>query len=340
MPRITENEGSSYRGIWVVGESSGTHLHPVTLELLSKARELAAKSSSPVGVVIFSAVPDAHFAMLAQYGAEIIVRVPLSEPEVFREEEQAEILTRLIRKYRPAIVLAGATVKGRSLLPRVAALTDCGLTADCTALSIEPDSGALLQTRPAFGGSLMATIRSDRFMPQMATVRPGVMKATAAILPTTPQIVAELPVERRPWKEIVEMLHDPGDVHDFSAAPLVIAGGRGMAGPAGFELLRQLARATGGVVGATRAAVDAGWVPYGMQIGQTGRTVQPKIYLACAVSGQIQHLVGMQSSDKIIAINRDANAPIMAMADVAVVGDVFTVIPQLLHQLQTQGKLS
>lgn len=340
MPRIHENDKSLWRGIWVLAESAGNRLHPVTLELLGRARRLSA-GLHPVEAVAFSDVPESEYPLLARFGAETIRVIPVAAPGLFREEERAEALTRLIGKYRPAILLAGATIQGRSLLPRTAAMVDCGLTADCTGLEIEPASGALLQTRPAFGGNLMATIRSDSFMPQMATVRPGVMKAAPLENPVPPRILREAPLpppESGSWKEVVELLRDSRDAHDFSSAELIIAGGRGMGGPAGFDLLRKLADATGGMVGATRAAVDAGWVPYGMQIGQTGRTVQPKIYLACGISGQIQHRVGMQSSGRIIAVNRDPDAPIMELADVTLAGDVFTVIPQLLNLLQTRGR--
>ncbi len=341
MPRIHENEKHLWRGIWVIAECAGNRLHPVTFELLTSARRLS-DGLFPVEAVTFSDVPESEFPLLARYGAEAIHVIPVAAPGLFREEERAEALTRLIGKYRPAVLLAGATIQGRSLLPRTAALADCGLTADCTGLEIESASGALLQTRPAFGGNLMATIRSDSFLPQMATVRPGVMKAEPLEDPPAPRILREeplLPPGSGPWKEVVELIRDSSDAHDFSSAPLIIAGGRGMGGPAGFDLLRKLAEATGGMVGATRAAVDAGWVPYGMQIGQTGRTVQPKIYLACGISGQIQHRVGMQSSDRIIAVNRDPDAPIMELAYVSLVGDVFTVIPQLLNLLQTRGEI-
>ena len=342
MPRIHENEKALWRGIWVLAECAGNRLHPVTFELLTSARSLSA-GRLPVEAVAFSDVPEPEYPLLARYGAETVHVIPVSTPGgLFREEERAGALNRLIGKYRPAILLAGATIQGRSLLPRTAALVDCGLTADCTGLEIESASGALLQTRPAFGGNLMATIRSDSFMPQMATVRPGVMKAEPLENPRLPSILREEPLpapEFGSWKEVVELLRDSRDAHDFSSAPLIVAGGRGMGGPAGFELLRKLAAATGGMVGATRAAVDAGWVPYGMQIGQTGRTVQPKIYLACGLSGQIQHWVGIQSSDRIIAVNRDPDAPIMELADVSLVGDVFTVIPQLINLLQTRGKI-
>lgn len=342
MPRIHESERARFRGIWVLAARSAGKLHPVALELLGKARELAAVRPQEVVAVVPGRPSAADFAALAAGGADTVIAVELPEPDHFKEEEEAAVLVRLIGKYRPEVVLAGATVKGRALLPRVAALADCGLTADCTGLEFDANTGALLQTRPAFGGSLMATIRSDFFMPQMATVRPGVMKACTAVAPHRPRIIREalLETERSDWKTVLEILSDPADEHDFSAAEVIVAGGRGMQGQAGFELLRRFAHALGGVVGATRAAVDAGWAPYGMQIGQTGRTVQPKLYVACGISGQIQHLVGMQSSGKIISINTDAAAPIMAVADAAVIGDAFEVIPLLIEKIERKrGKV-
>jgi len=335
MSPATEKSGFGWQGIWILAETVDHHLHPVTQELLGKARELTTVRPQRITAVVMGRHPLDHVAALARYGAETVIAVNAPELERFYDEDQAALLFRLISCYHPAVILAGATARGRALLPRVAALADCGLTADCTELALDSTTGALLQTRPAFGGSLMATIRSDHFMPQMATVRPGVMKAAALAVAPTPEIIREsfTPADHTGLKEVLELLNEPGDAHDFTGTPLIVAGGRGMGGPDGFALLHRLAAALGGMVGATRAAVDAGWVPYGIQIGQTGRTVQPRIYLACGISGQIQHLVGMQSSDKIIAINADAEAPIMAVADVAVVGNVFTIISALLEKL-------
>lgn len=335
MPMLSEDKSAAYQGIWVVAETAGDKLHPVSLELLGEARRLAAKGRQEVVAVIMGEGVARHFAALERHGAETIIAVEAPGLARFNDEDQAALLLRLISRRRPAIVVAGATANGRALMPRVAALVDCGLTADCTSLELEDVSGALLQTRPAFGGSLMATIRSDRFMPQMATVRPGVMRLWEAPATRPANVVRERWEERDQTglKELLELIPDTDVASGIEGAELIIAGGRGMKGPEGFELLRLLAQATGGVVGATRAAVDAGWISYGAQVGQTGRVVRPRVYVGCGISGQIQHLVGMQSSDKIIAVNTDANAPFMELADVAVVGDVFKVVPELIKKL-------
>jgi electron transfer flavoprotein alpha subunit len=216
----------------------------------------------------------------------------------------------------------------------------CGLTADCTGLALDPANGALLQTRPAFGGNLIATIRSDNFLPQLATVRPGVMKAVASRPTAEGKIIREefLSADRANLKEILAVKEDTVGATGATGAgvqgaKLIVTGGRGMKSHEGFRKLYRLAEQLGGVVGATRAAVDAGWVPYSAQIGQTGFTVQPQVYLACGVSGQIQHLVGIQNAEKIIAINRDPEAPIMKMADIAIVGDVIAIVDKLVEQL-------
>lgn len=336
MPRLSESEFADSRGIWVLAEISNETLHPVSAELLGKARELATSRPQRVTAVAMGSLSDENFNALAVAGADDIISVTLPHPEHFKEEERAAVLARLIGQYRPAVVLAGATIQGRSLLPRVAAIVDCGLTADCTGLEFDPQTGALLQTRPAFGGSLMATIRSDEFMPQMATVRPGVMRSIQTTPLHRPRLLSEslLNSEKCDRKSIIELMPDASSSQDFSSAEMIVAGGRGMQGPEGFALLHRFAEAIGGAVGATRAAVDSGWAPYAMQIGQTGRTVQPRIYIACGISGQIQHLVGMQSSDKIIAINTDQTAPIFAVSDVAVIGDVFTVLPSLIAKIK------
>ena len=323
-------------GIWTYCEVVNGNLQEVSLEMLGAARALASKRRQPVtAVVIGSNVKDLYLK-LCQYGADVVIVVDDERLLHFNDEDYAAVLLRLIRKYKPEIFLAGATPDGRALIPRVAVTAKCGLTADCTALDIDLESGALLQTRPAFGGSLMATIRSDRFLPQMATVRPGVMRA----LEPNPDSKGELIEEAFLYKDctglkrVLETLAGAASECIQCNAHFVIAGGRGMRGPEGFKLLERFAGIVGGSVGASSAAVDAGWAPYGMQIGQTGRTVQPRVYIACGISGQIQHLVGMQSSDLIIAINPDKDAPIMKLADMAVVGDAFDILPHLIALLE------
>lgn len=330
------NERQKHKGIWVLCELHEGRIVPVSLELLGAAVKLAGnRPQSVTAIVLTDKVEDSIVNTLWEYGADKVLAVEDESLRFFNDEDQAAILNRLIENYSPEIFLAGATAIGRALIPRVAVTGRCGLTADCTELEIDSETGALLQTRPAFGGNLMATIRSDSFLPQIATVRPGVMNA---ILPRSGAIGTLIKGkmlfhEHTGLKKVVRELKNRGLSNYFGNASFIIAGGRGMKGPEGFSLLEKLAAQVGGAVGATRAAVDAGWVPYGIQIGQTGKTVQPKIYLACGISGQIQHLVGMQSSDMIIAINQDREAPIMKIADIAVVGDVFAVISGMIEEL-------
>mgnify|MGYP001809962914 CR=1 FL=1 len=325
----------AHSGIWVLADAYRGRLKPVAFELLGTARALAIARPQPVWAVVFGTELEGTIGPLWEYGADTVLL--LDDPALARcaDEDAGQTLLRLIRQYRPEIVLAGANATGRALVPRVAVQAHCGLTADCTELSIDHESGALLQTRPAFGGNLMATIRSDTCLPQMATVRPGVMRARERQPGRRGELIREsmLPGERSGLKTVLETIHDASASHQLGHATFVITGGRGMKGPEGFARLAQLAGLVGGSVGATRAAVDAGWVPYGMQIGQTGQTVQPKIYISFGVSGQIQHLVGMQNSDLVIAVNRDADAPIMQRADIAIVGDVFEVLEALIQEL-------
>ncbi|MFA4945653.1 MAG: electron transfer flavoprotein subunit alpha/FixB family protein [Lentisphaeria bacterium] len=330
------NPRQSHQGIWILAEAHQGRLLDVSLELLGSAARLAAQRPQPVWAVLFGHGVEPLIPTLWEHGADTVLAVDDPALGWFNDEEQAALLGRLLRQHRPEILLAGASAVGRALAPRVAVAESCGLTADCTGLEIDPASGALLQTRPAFGGSLMATIRSDAFLPQMATVRPGVMKRLDPVPGRRGGLVRESlrPEERRGLKQLLEWLPSSGGEEGFGNASFIITGGRGMRGAEGFELLRRFAAKVGGAVGATRAAVDAGWAPYAIQIGQTGRTVQPRIYLACGVSGQIQHLVGMQGSDLIIAINPDPAAPIMAMADIAIVGDAFAILPELIALIQ------
>ncbi len=216
-------------------------------------------------------------------------------------------------------------------------LADCGLTADCTGLAIDPANGDLLQTRPAFGGNILATIRCSNHRPQMATVRPRVMKALAPDPARTGRVIREPPTPdpADAFKRVVEVFHSSETAVNLGDALFILSGGRGLKGPAGFALLRQLAARVGGAVGASRAAVDAGWIPYAHQVGQTGQTVQAKVYMACGISGQIQHLVGMQSCDLIIAVDKNPDTPLMRLADIAVVGDLFEIVPELIRQIPT-----
>jgi electron transfer flavoprotein alpha subunit len=253
----------------------------------------------------------------------------------YQDEPYSRVLSRLVNKWKPEIVLGGATAIGRSLIPRVAVMVKAGLTADCTGLSIS-EEGHLLQTRPAFGGNIMATILTPRHRPQMATVRHKVMKEAPRDPGREGRII---PVEiqesdRYARAKAVELVEQEEKTVNIAEADIVVSGGRGLQSPENFALLEELALALGGALGASRAAVDAGWIPYSHQVGQTGKTVQPKLYIACGISGAIQHLVGMQSADIIIAINKDPYAPIFQAATYGIVGDLFQVIPLMIKKIR------
>jgi electron transfer flavoprotein alpha subunit len=254
----------------------------------------------------------------------------------YQDEPYTNVIVELIKKYKPEIVLCGATSIGRSLISRVAVNIKTGLTADCTGLDIEAQRKILLQTRPAFGGNIMATIISPDFRPQMATVRHKVFPESASDMKRKGKIIREnfdgnLLISRTRLLDIVEEIESSVNLAE---ADIIVSGGRGLAAPENFKLVQDLAGVLGGAVGASRAAVDAGWMPYSHQVGQTGRTVSPKIYIACGISGQIQHLVGMQSAKIIVAINKDPDAPIFKVATYGLVGDLFAILPALTKRFK------
>jgi electron transfer flavoprotein alpha subunit len=323
-------------GIWVLAEQRHGVLAPVTLELLGEARRLAAELQTPVAAVLFGD-GVAHLApQLLAAGAHKVYLAEHPRLKDFLEEDYAGSLTELARKFQPEIILAGATYLGRAFIPRVAASLKTGLTADCTAFGLDLEKRLLLQTRPAFGGNIMATIITPRTYPQMATARPGVFKArppeTAPQGQVIPVAVAALAQPAR--SRFVATVAEIKERVALSAAEVIVAGGRGLKEAKNFRLLEELADLLGGAVGATRGAVDAGWIPYAHQIGQTGKTVSPKLYIACGISGATQHLVGMQSSDFIVAINKDPQAPIFQVADLGLVGDLFEIVPALIQEIK------
>ena len=327
-----------FSGVWVVAEQRDGELHGVSFELLGRGRELAeARGAELSAVLIGSGVEEAGKELVA-HGADRVYVVDDPALRHYLDGPYANVVAELIRRHRPEIVLTGATAVGRSLIPRVAIQVRTGLTADCTALDIDDADGLLLQTRPAFGGNIMATIVCPNHRPQMATVRHKVMKALEADPARSGDIVNEdIPRELLETKtEFVEFVKDLTQKVNIAEADVIVTGGRGMGGPENFPLLEELAGVLGGAVGASRAAVDAGWIPYSHQVGQTGKTVQPRLYIACGVSGAVQHLAGMQSSRTIVAINKDPDAPIFKVATYGIVGDVFEVVPVLTKRLKKE----
>jgi len=321
----------NYKGIWVFIEQKNGRVQSVSYELLGKAQELAKKLNTDVSGVLIGNKLEDQLDELIFCGADNIYLVQAPELTNFQDEPYTNILVELVKKYKPEILLCGATNIGRSLISRVAINIKAGLTADCTGLDIDMDKKILLQTRPAFGGNIMATIISPNYRPQMATVRHKVFAPCPADKTRKGKIIKEsfdsaLYVSRTKLLDIIEEIES---TVNLSEADIIVSGGRGMGGPENFKLLEGLAHVLGAAVGSSRAAVDAGWMPYSHQVGQTGRTVGPKIYFACGISGQIQHLVGMQSSKIIVAINKDPEAPIFKVATYGIVGDLFEVIPAL-----------
>ena len=328
---------TEHSGVLVVAEHHVGRLHHVVLELVGKGAELAAARGCALEVAVLGDGLDGVPPQLAGCGVHTVHLVHHPALADHLDGPHSRALAWLIAARRPEIVLAGATSRGRSLMPRVAVLCRTGLTADCTGLEIDPESGNLLQTRPALGGNVMATIVTRRHRPQMATVRPRVMAPAARNGDALPEVRIWTPPDDL-MEEDVLILHraeaSPETVN-IADARVLVAGGAGVGGAEGFERLRELAELLGGEVAASRAAVDAGWVPYSRQVGQTGRTVQPDLYVAVGISGSVQHRAGMQSSGLIVAVNTDPYAPIFQAADYGVVGDWRQVLPRLASVLRT-----
>jgi len=326
-----------YKGIWVFIEQKNGRVQSVSYELLGKAQELAKKLNCQVSGVLIGNKLEDQLDELGFCGADNIYLVEAPELANFQDEPYTNSIVEVIRKYKPEIFLCGATNIGRSLISRVAINIKAGLTADCTGLDIDPVKKILLQTRPAFGGNIMATIISPNYRPQMATVRHKVFAPMAADKKRKGKVIrgsfdSSLYVSRTKLLDIIDEIES---TVNLSEADIIVSGGRGMGGPENFKLLEELAHVLGAAVGSSRAAVDSGWIPYSHQVGQTGRTVAPKIYIACGISGQIQHLVGMQSSKIIIAVNKDPEAPIFKVATYGIVGDLFEIVPALTQAFKT-----
>ncbi len=322
-------------GIWVFCEQRRGKTQEVAFELLSEGRRLADRRRTKLCAVLIGYGVEKLADELISYGADKVYIVDDERLSSFKDDAYASAITALAKKYKPEAIIAGATVIGRTLLPRVAAILQTGLTADCTELDIDTD-GSLVQTRPAFGGNIMATILCKRHRPQMATVRPKVMKKSQPSKTRWGEkIVERLNSSELSSKiEIVETKLEEGLGLGLAESDIIVSGGGGLRNREGFEMIRELASLVGAAVGASRTAVDRGWASYPHQVGQTGRTVCPKLYIAVGISGAIQHLVGMQTAEKIIAINQDAGAPIFRVADVGIVGDLFEVMPKLIEELR------
>jgi len=349
---------SDHEGVWVFAEQTDGVLANVGLELLGKARQLADSLNETVSAVLVGSCVEGLCDRLARHGAEKIYLVEDDILADYRTIAYANVMENLVKEYKPSILLMGATALGRDLAPRVSRRVGSGLTADCTELSIDvdagkseknspnikpstkPDTKILWQTRPAFGGNVMATIANRYSRPQMATVRPGVMEknvvdnVNAEIIRVAPQLI-ESDIKTR----VLEILKEPRTGSDITQANVIVAGGRGINGKEGFEMLEQLAALLDGEVACTRLIVEQGIMEQHAQVGQTGKTVRPEIYIACGISGAIQHRAGMMGARYIIAINNDPGAPIFDVANWGIVGDVHEIVPEMIAQLSKGGSI-
>jgi electron transfer flavoprotein alpha subunit len=324
-----------FKNVWVYAEQREGELQKIALELVGEGKRLADKLGVEVCAVLVGKNIEGLSSKLFEFGADKVYIVEDDLLEHYTTDGHTKVISEMIDELKPEIMLIGATNIGRDLAPRIASRVSTGLTADCTQLDIEAETRTLLQTRPAFGGNLMATIINTEFRPQMSTVRPGVMDPlepvegrTGEIIRVTPNISAgDVRVKVR---EIVKAKKKGVLIEE---AHVIVSGGRAMGGPEGFEILKPLAERLGGEIGASRAAVDSGWIEKSHQVGQTGKTVKPVIYIACGISGAIQHLAGMKDSDVIIAINKDPEAPIFKIANYSIVGDYKEIVPALVEML-------
>ena len=346
---ITENI-EQYKGVYIFAQQVDNEISPIAFELLGKAKELADNLETEVTAILLGYNVKGLADSLAEYGADNVVVVDNPVLETYRTEPYTQALTAVINEYKPEIMLVGATAIGRDLGPRVSARVGTGLTADCTVLEIgdfplnplpnrEQKHNQLLMTRPAFGGNTIATIACPDNRPQMATVRPGVMQKIEKIDGAKANVIAFNPTleENNCYVEILDVVKEVKNTVNIQEAKILVSGGRGVGSKENFKLLQDLADVIGGTVSCSRAAVDNGWMDNDLQVGQTGKTVRPNVYFAIGISGAIQHTSGMEESDIIIAINKDASAPIFEVADYGIVGDLNKIVPMLTEALKAQA---
>ena len=326
----------AYKDVWVFCEQKKGVIQSISFELLGEGKLLAKKLGVKLCAVILGSGIESKIEELSARRADKIYIVDHPALKSYQDDPYTEVLVKLVLEYKPEIILCGATVIGRSLVSRVAVKIDAGLTADCTGLDIDDKERLLLQTRPAFGGNIMATIITPNHRPQMATVRHKVMKEAGIHNSHKAEVIRKNYPEdvMRSRTRLLDIIEEIEETVNLAEADIIVSGGRGIGGPENFAMIKELAKVLNGAVGASRATVDADWIPYSHQVGQTGKTVCPKLYIACGISGQIQHLIGMQSSKVIVAINKDPDAPIFKIATYGIVGDVLQVVPALTKEFK------
>lgn len=333
MENITEKNLNEYNGFWVFAEQRNGVLMNIALELLGAGRELADILGVPLSAVLLGNGTDEMSKQLIHFGADKVYVVDHPLLKQYQTNAYTKAIVSLINKYKPEIMLFGATILGRDLAPRIATRLQIGLSADCVQLAIDKEKRLLEQTKPAFGGNVMATIVIPNHRPQMATIRPNVMKRLDPQTSRTGEIIKVDDVSIQAddlFTKIIDIVQETESAVNIQEAKIIVAGGFGLGKAENFGMLKELADLLGGAVGASRAAVDADWIPSYHLVGQTGKTVQPKLYIACGISGCIQHIVGMQSSETIIAINKDPKAPIFNIATYGIVGDAMEIVPALV----------
>ncbi|MCB2171621.1 electron transfer flavoprotein subunit alpha [archaeon] len=339
MRETEAKETKDAKGVMIYAEMSQGKLHKVAVELLGKAQELAAELKEPVYAVIVGSELDEAATELINRGADKVFIYDHPELKQFRDDPYSDLLAQCCREEDPSIFLVGATSIGRSMGPKVAAKLKTGLTADCTSLDIDPETGLLQQTRPAYGGNIMATIVTPNSSPQMATVRYKMFPEAKKVNSPSGEIVKK-PVDMSKVTDRIKVLafEEAAEQLSITDADIIVSGGLGMGEPEGFKLIEKLATSLGGAVGASRPTVDEGWIDYRHQVGLSGRTVRPQLYMACGISGAVQHQAGMKTSDVIIAINKDPEAPIFKISSLGLVGDLYEVIPRLIEKIKEHGE--
>jgi electron transfer flavoprotein alpha subunit/NAD-dependent dihydropyrimidine dehydrogenase PreA subunit len=332
---IDKVDKSLFKGVWVIAEHFKGEIHNVVYQLLGKGRELSDKLSTTLTVVLLGDNFDKVLEDFGEYGVDEVIYIKSSILKNYYSDLYVDALSEIIEKYKPEIILIGATPTGRDFAPRIAKKLNAGLTADCTGLEIEEESKNLLQTRPTFGGNIMATIRTPTSRPQMATVRPGIFKKrkTPKKKPKIITIRKDF-VEKDSVTKILKIIDKQKEKINLEDAEIIVAGGRGVGSKENFKIIEELAKVLGAEMGGSRVTIELNWLDQDRQVGQTGKTVTPKLYIACGISGAIQHLVGMENSEIIVAINKDPHAPIFSVAHYGIVGDLHKVIPVLIDEIK------
>lgn len=337
-----KNTEGTFQSVWTLGEQRDGQVSAVSYELLSWGRELADKRGTTLASVVLGHNLKDQVNSLIEHGADVVYMVDHPALEHFAPDVHAAVLEKLVREFLPEIFIASATTYGRTIMPVLAAKLETGLTADCTGLDIDPETGLLIQTRPAIGGNVMATIKTPKHRPQMSTVRPRSRKPLASDGSRKGQIIVrEYPDDVYVSKvKFLEFIKDETTALPIQEADIIVSGGKGLKDAKNFQMVHELADLLGASVGASRQAVDLGWIPYSHQVGLSGKTVSPHLYVCAGVSGAVQHIAGMSSADIVVAINNDPDAPIFKVCDFGIVGDAIEIMPILIEKLRSQKATS